>query len=155
MNKMFLVISDSFSKWPEIFKVNKADTNNTLIKLKKVFARFGLPNTIVSDNGTPFTSSEFSEFCQYNRIQHLTSPPYHPSSNGADKNAVKTFKLGFKKILSDNENHYQIYNHYGSNSEVSPSSCWVCKKTGHLLRDCPDKVSRKTVCFGCGVEGDI
>lgn len=104
MNKMYLVISDSFSKWPEIFKVKKADTNNTLIKLKKVFARFGLPNTIVSDNCTPFTSSEFCEFCQYNGIQHLTSPPYHHSSNGAADNSVKTFKLGFKKILTDNEN---------------------------------------------------
>lgn len=37
VNKMFLVISDSFSKWPEIFKVKKADTNNILIKLKKSF----------------------------------------------------------------------------------------------------------------------
>jgi len=49
MNKMFLIISDSFSKWPEIFKVKKADTSNTLLKSKKVFARFGLPNTILTD----------------------------------------------------------------------------------------------------------
>jgi len=97
---MFLIISDSFSKWPEIFKVKKADTNNTLIKLKKVFARFGLPNTIVTDNGTPFTTTEFSDFCQLNGIKHLTSPPYHPSSNGAAENAVKTFKLGLKKNYS-------------------------------------------------------
>ncbi|XP_060862509.1 uncharacterized protein LOC132939392 [Metopolophium dirhodum] len=43
----------------------------------------------------------------------------------------------------------------GSNREASFSSCWVCKKSGHLSHDCPDKVSRKPVCFGCGVEGHI
>jgi len=43
----------------------------------------------------------------------------------------------------------------GPNCEVSPASCWVCKKTGHLSRDCPDKASRKAVCFACGVEGHI
>jgi len=36
-----------------------------------------------------------------------------------------------------------------------PSNCWVCKKTGHLSRDCPDKANQKTVCFGSGVERHI
>lgn len=102
--KMFLIITNSFSKWPETFENQKSDTENTLIKLREVFSRFGLPNTIVLGNGAPFTSSEFSSFCQYNGIKHLTSPPYHLASNGAAENAVKLFKLGFKKILSDNKN---------------------------------------------------
>jgi len=33
------------------------------------------------------------------------------------------------------------------------SCCWVCKKMGHLSRDCPNK--RKNTCYGCGVEGHI
>jgi len=43
----------------------------------------------------------------------------------------------------------------GSNSETYSASCWVCKKIGHMSRDCPDKATRKPVCFGCGVEGHI
>ncbi|CAI6366431.1 unnamed protein product [Macrosiphum euphorbiae] len=43
----------------------------------------------------------------------------------------------------------------GTREDASPSSCWVCKKTGHLSHDCPDKVKRKPVCLGCGVEGHI
>lgn len=101
---MFLITTDSFSKWPEIFEVQKTDTENTLNKLREVFSRFGLPNTIVSNNGTPFTSSEFSFFCQYNGIKHLTSPLYHPANNKADKNSVSSLKIGFKKILSNNKN---------------------------------------------------
>lgn len=87
-NHMHLIITDAFSKWPEIFLVDKADTLKTLEKLKEVFFGFGL-SAIVSDNGTPFTSSEFSKFCELNSIKHLTITPGHPSSNGAAENTVK------------------------------------------------------------------
>ncbi|XP_015375261.1 PREDICTED: uncharacterized protein LOC107169850 [Diuraphis noxia] len=43
----------------------------------------------------------------------------------------------------------------GSNSETYSASCWVCKKIGHMSRDCPDKATRKPVCYGCGVERNI
>lgn len=63
------------------------------MKLKEVFARFGFPNTLVSDNGTTFTSAELNSFFQYYDIKHVTDPPYHPASNGAAANTVITFKL--------------------------------------------------------------
>ncbi|KAF2886839.1 hypothetical protein ILUMI_19334 [Ignelater luminosus] len=50
-NKMFLIITDAFSKWPEIYEMPKIDLSSTIEKLKDCFARFGLPNTIISDNG--------------------------------------------------------------------------------------------------------
>jgi len=98
-NKMYLIITDSFSKWPEIFEISKADSHNTIEKLKETFTRYGLPDTVVTDNGTPFTSGELSEFCELNGIKHLTSSSWHPSSNGAAENAVKSFKIGFSKII--------------------------------------------------------
>jgi len=61
-SKMYLIVTDSFSKWSEIFELSKADSHNTIQKLKETFSRYGLPDTIVTDNGTPFTSAEFSEF---------------------------------------------------------------------------------------------
>lgn len=103
-NKMFLVITDFYSKWPEIFQVDKVDTDTSLEKIKETFSRFGFPDTIVYDNGTPFTSHEFSKFCESNGIKHLTIPPFHPASNGVAENAVKTFKSGFKKIILNNKN---------------------------------------------------
>ncbi|XP_008182275.1 uncharacterized protein K02A2.6-like [Acyrthosiphon pisum] len=122
-NKMFLIIIDSYSKWPEVFEVDNADTFNTLEKLKETFARFGLPDTIVSDNGTPFTSNEFSQFCETNGIKHLTSPPFHPASNGAAENAVKSFKLSFKKIIKESKmsvhSAIQKYLFFYRNSEHS------------------------------------
>ncbi|XP_003241242.1 uncharacterized protein K02A2.6-like [Acyrthosiphon pisum] len=131
-NKMYLILTDSFSKWPEIFEVSKADTHNTIEKLKETFSRYGLPDTIVTDNGTPFTSGEFSEFCELNSIKHLTSPPWHPSSNGAAENAVKSFKIGFGKILM-NKSEYSTdsainkYLFYYRNAIHSTTGCTPSK----------------------------
>ena len=90
-NLTFLVIVDAHSKWIEVFKMNSTTATAT-------FARFGIPESIVSDNGPQFTSSEFAEFCHLNGIRHVRVPPYHPSSNGLAKCAVQTFKKGFKKM---------------------------------------------------------
>ena len=52
---------------------------------------------VVSDNGSSFVSSEFKSFLQKNGIKHITSAPYHPSTNGLVERAVQTFKQGMKK----------------------------------------------------------
>lgn len=76
-------------------------SSETIEKLRDCFARFGLPDTIVSDNGRQFTSSELATFCSKNGIKHMTTAPYCPQSNGAAENAVKSFKSGMFKALSD------------------------------------------------------
>ena len=69
----------------------------TIEKLWIVFATHGLPRKVVTDNGPSFTSAEFREFMSYNGITHVTTAPYHPSSNGLAERAVQTFKLGVKR----------------------------------------------------------
>ena len=52
---------------------------------------------IVSDNGSVFTSKEFSDFMIYNRITHVKSLSYYLSTNGLTERAVQIFKTGIKK----------------------------------------------------------
>lgn len=100
LGKMFLVVIDAHSKWMEIEVVSSATTQTTVEHLRTMFARFGLPKVIVTDNGTCFTSSEFAEFLRRNHIRHFKTAPYHPSSNGLAERAVQTFKTGMKKQLT-------------------------------------------------------
>lgn len=60
--------------------------------LQTVFACYGLPNELVYDNGPQFTSAAFAQFMQQNRINHSSSAPYHPATNGVADRGVQTFK---------------------------------------------------------------
>ena len=59
MNKMFLVTVDAYAKWLEVHAVENATSETTIRKLNQIFTTHGLPETIVTDNGTVFTSREF------------------------------------------------------------------------------------------------
>nr|XP_040226826.2 uncharacterized protein K02A2.6-like [Anopheles coluzzii] len=78
----YLVIVDSFSKWPEVIPTSSTTTTATISILRNIFARFGNPVTLVSDNGPQFTSRDFESFCRQNGVEHIRTAPYHPQSNG-------------------------------------------------------------------------
>ena len=96
--KMFLVIVDAHSKWMEIHITSSTTTTATVELLRKSFASLGLPEVLVSDNATNFTSEEFGIFMKKNGIRHVRTPPYHPASNGLAKRAVQTLKDSLRKI---------------------------------------------------------
>ena len=97
---MFLIIVDACSKWIEAIPTSSATSATTIEILKSTFARFGLPDLVVSDNGQCFVSEEFKSFLSSNGIKQLTSAPYRPSSNGLAERAVQIVKRGLKKNTS-------------------------------------------------------
>ena len=101
MGKMFLLMVDAHSKWLEVHIVNKATSMSTIEKMRFTFATHGLPEMLVTDNGTAFTSREFEVFLQKNGIRHVKSAPYHPVTNGLAERAVQTFKAAMKKASTD------------------------------------------------------
>nr|VZH99577.1 unnamed protein product [Spirometra erinaceieuropaei] len=93
----YLILVDAYSKWPEIAPLNPATASSTIAFLRRIFSQHGLPEVLVSDNGSQFTSSSFEDFCRQHNIQHLRSPPYHPQSNGQAERFVDTFKRALLK----------------------------------------------------------
>jgi len=68
LGKTFLLVVDAHSKWMEAVVVPSTSSCATIGKLRTIFATHGLPEVIVSDNATCFTSSEFQEFLKRNGI---------------------------------------------------------------------------------------
>ena len=77
----------------------------TIQKLQEVCSRFGTMTTLVTDNGTQFTSTAFQNFCKINNIDHVRTPPYHPSSNGLAEKFVHTLK----KALGKSQGNKDVY----------------------------------------------
>ena len=92
--KMFLLIMDAHSKWLEVHMTNSSTSTATIELLRKTFACLGLPDVVVSDNATTFTSNELSEFLKRNGVRHVRTPPYHPASNGLVKDGMKRLTKG-------------------------------------------------------------
>lgn len=96
MGKMFLIVVDSNLKWLEVEVMSTVTSESTIQKLREMFARYGVPQQIVNDNGPQFTSRVFSECMKKNGVKHTLVAPYHPRSNGQAERFVQTFKQYFK-----------------------------------------------------------
>lgn len=98
---MYFVIVDSHSKWIEVEPMNSTTTEKTMDVLRSLFARYGLPKELVSDNGPQFTAAAFTEFMSTNGIRHSKSAPYHPATNGAAERVVQTLKNALRAGKDD------------------------------------------------------
>ena len=66
LGKMFIIMIDAHSKWMEAFPMNTSTSRATIEKLRIDFAKHGLPEIVVTDNGSNFTSEEFEDFLKKN-----------------------------------------------------------------------------------------
>ena len=109
--KMYLVTVDVHSKWPDVKELNGTSATTTIQALWSLFASFGLPEQVVSDNGPPFNSQDFTNFMKDNGIKHIRSTPYQPSTNGLVERFIQTFKRAFRTSESSGKPvHHRIAN---------------------------------------------
>ena len=101
---MYLILIDAYSKWPEVVLRKLITSESTINALRTIFAQHGLPEQIVTDNGTNFTSEEFKMFCQLNGIKHKLTEPYNPQKNGEAERFVQTLKRSLGKQETDEGN---------------------------------------------------
>jgi hypothetical protein len=96
LGRMFLIIVDPHSKWPEVEIMPSTTSTQTIDRLRTIFARYGVPAQVVTDNGPQFTSAEFQTFLKTNGIKHITTAPFHPATNGQAEHFIQSFKHAMK-----------------------------------------------------------
>ncbi|KIH62534.1 integrase core domain protein [Ancylostoma duodenale] len=129
----YLVVVDAFSKWPEMIEMCNILATKTVKALKSLFTRYGLPQTIVSDNGTQFTSEQFKAMCDEGGIVHVKIAPYHPQSNGQAERFVDTLKRGIKKLEEEERPTEETLNVVLQAYRMTPNSCLNEKTPAELF----------------------
>ena len=83
---------DYYSSYFEINQLKEKTGKEVIGTLKRHFSTHGIPNKLQRDNGPLYNSHEFQQFMTSFDIEHVTSSPHYPQSNGMVENAIKTAK---------------------------------------------------------------
>ena len=75
--------------------------------LEKMFCDLGIPQTLLSDNAAQYGISKFRDFVKRMHMQHTTSSPRYPQSNGMAERMVQTMKRSLTKMLGDGKSLLQ------------------------------------------------
>jgi len=102
---LFMAV-DKFIKWIEA----KPIVTTTLVQVANFFReivfRFGVPNSIITDNGSNFTGKEFLKFCEGLNIRVDWAGVAHPQTNGQAEHANRMILQGLKPRIFDRLNRF-------------------------------------------------
>jgi len=135
----FLVIVDYFSRFMEVIKLKDMDSKSIIKALDPIFARYGYPDRITTDNGSCFVSTEIETFFRDCNISHHKTTPLHPAANGTVErlNPGITRRLQIANVLKlDWEQELNKYllmyrNHRHQTTGASPAELFF----GRHLKD--------------------
>ena len=99
-HRFILVAIDYFTKWVEAASYAKV-TKQVVVRFIKnnLICRYGIPNKIITDNGSNLNNKMMDELCESFRIEHHNSSPYRPKMNGAVEAANKNIKKIIQKMV--------------------------------------------------------
>ena len=117
----YLICVDYYSSFWEIDSLDKTTSGAVVHKLKSHFARHGILETCVSDNGPQFTSTEFKEFSRQWKFVHVTSSPAYLQRSGKVEAAVNSAK----NVIGSQEKPEQIHISLSSNTETRLVRDWA------------------------------
>jgi transposase InsO family protein len=99
-----LVAMDKFTNWMEYKPIASLTSAKAVEFIQDIIFRFGIPNSIITDLGSNFTSSEFFDFCEQKSIQIKYASVAHPRANGQVERANGMILEALrKKVFDKNE----------------------------------------------------
>ena len=135
--KHYLVTVDYLSNFWEIDRLYDLSSRSIIRKLKSHFARYGIPSTVISDNGPQYVSEDFAKFSKRWQFDHITISPRHSQANGKVEAAVKAAKRLLKKTSQSKGDAYlamlELRNTPNQGIDSSPAQRLHGRRTRTLL----------------------
>ncbi|CAH1242223.1 GIN1 [Branchiostoma lanceolatum] len=100
-NKYVLVVCDYATRYPEAIPMRSVDAKRVAEELTKMFARVGIPEEILTDQGTNFMSQLLKEMYSWLKIRGIRTSPYHPQTDGLVERFNGTLKSMLKKVSKE------------------------------------------------------
>ena len=110
----YLVVTDYYSKFPVLRKMTSTTFVAIINHLKSIFAEYGIPEILVSDNGPQYSSHDFTAFCNQWGINHVTSSPRYPRVMDVLKEWYRRSKPFSRKQKHRAKTHIWLGCHTGS-----------------------------------------
>jgi transposase InsO family protein len=101
-----LVAIDKFSKWIEVRPLNSIRSEQAVAFFTNIIHCFGVPNSIITDNGTQFTGRKFLDFCEDHHIWVDWAAVAHPMTNGQVERANDMILQGLKPRIYNDLNKF-------------------------------------------------
>ena len=98
-NRYILVLCDYATRYPEAIPLRTIDAEHIAEQLIGVFARVGVPQEILTDQGSNFTSQLLAELYRLLHVQSIRTSPYHPQTDGLVERFNQTLKSLLRKSV--------------------------------------------------------
>ena len=119
-SEYLLVLIDDYSRFPAVQLVRSTSSNAFIPCLDKIFAEYGIPEVVRSDNGPPFNSHEFNEFLKHLGFTHRKVAPYWPRANGEVGRFMRTIKKVIKAAVMERKTWKQEMYKFLRNYRATP-----------------------------------
>ena len=100
-HRYILTLVDYATRYPEAVPLKKITTEAVAEALLDIYSRVGIPEEVLTDQGTQFMSECMQEVSRLLSIKGLTSTPYHPICNGLVERWNGTLKSMIKRLCQD------------------------------------------------------
>ena len=108
-NRYILTIVDLATRYPEAVALPRIDAECVAEAMVEVFSRLGVPNEILSDNGTQFVSGLMKEAARLLGVSQFFTTPYHPMANGACERFNGTLKQMLRRMCQERPQDWDRY----------------------------------------------
>ena len=102
-----LVVTDDFSRYPEVQILRSTSAKAVIPHLDSIFARQGIPDIVRKDNGPPFNSESFQMFATRLGFTHRRITPEWSKANGKAERLMKTLEKAIRTAVIQGKNWKQ------------------------------------------------